>query len=400
MPASRFQFRRANASAWTSANPTLAAGELGFELDTGKFKIGDGSTAWTSLNYSAVLPSSLAANVQTFLSTPSSSNLASAVTDETGSGALVFGTSPTLTTPNIGAATATSVNGTTIPSSKTLVVTTDKLSVLAPTSSSELAGVISDETGSGVLVFGTSPTISTPSIDNPKLGYTTTATAAGTTTLSSSSNYRQYFTGTTTQTITLPSTSTLVLGQAYEIHNLSTGALTINSSGSNLVATLEGGKSGLLTCISTSVNTAAAWDITFDGATTNTGTGALVFGTSPTISLPAIDNVKIGYTTTATAAGTTTLTSSSNYRQYFTGTSTQTVTLPVASTMALGQGFQIRNNSTGSVTVNSSGDNLVASVSAGSTARIVCILTSGTSAASWDVEMASDSISPFLLMGA
>lgn len=51
--ASRFQFRRANASSWTSANPTLAAGELGFELDTGKFKIGDGTTAWTSLAYSS-----------------------------------------------------------------------------------------------------------------------------------------------------------------------------------------------------------------------------------------------------------------------------------------------------------------------------------------------------------
>ena len=67
--------------------------------------------------------------------------------------------SPTLVTPNIGVATATSVNGTTIPSSKTLVVTTDKLNVHASTSSSELAGIISDETGSGSLVFNTSPTL-------------------------------------------------------------------------------------------------------------------------------------------------------------------------------------------------------------------------------------------------
>jgi len=55
----------------------------------------------------------------------------------------------------------TSVNGTTIPSSKTLVVTTDKLSALSATTSAELAGVISDETGSGSLVFGTSPTFTT-----------------------------------------------------------------------------------------------------------------------------------------------------------------------------------------------------------------------------------------------
>lgn len=93
-----------------------------------------------------------------------SAELAGVVSDETGSGALVFATSPSLTTPNIGAATATSVNGTTIPSSKTLVVTTDKLSALAATTSAELAGVISDETGSGSLVFATSPTITTPTI--------------------------------------------------------------------------------------------------------------------------------------------------------------------------------------------------------------------------------------------
>lgn len=90
-----------------------------------------------------------------------SSGISSALSDETGSGALVFATSPSLTTPSLGVATATTINGTAIPSSKTLVVTTDKLSVLAATTSSELAGVISDETGSGALMYGTSPTITT-----------------------------------------------------------------------------------------------------------------------------------------------------------------------------------------------------------------------------------------------
>ncbi len=45
------QFRRGAAATWTSQNPTLSAGEPGFEGDTGKFKIGDGSTAWNSLDY-------------------------------------------------------------------------------------------------------------------------------------------------------------------------------------------------------------------------------------------------------------------------------------------------------------------------------------------------------------
>ena len=55
--------------------------------------------------------SGLGTGVATFLATPSSANLRTAVTDETGSGSLVFATSPTLVTPTIGAATATSVNG-------------------------------------------------------------------------------------------------------------------------------------------------------------------------------------------------------------------------------------------------------------------------------------------------
>ena len=86
---------------------------------------------------------------------------ATSIASQTGTGTkFVVDTSPTLVTPVLGVATATSINGTLIPNTKTLVVTTDKLSVLSATTSAELAGVISDETGSGSLVFGTSPTIS------------------------------------------------------------------------------------------------------------------------------------------------------------------------------------------------------------------------------------------------
>lgn len=63
--------------------------------------------------YSIITDSSpFGAAIQAFLATPSSANLAAAVTDETGSGALVFATSPTLTTPAIGAATGTSLTTT------------------------------------------------------------------------------------------------------------------------------------------------------------------------------------------------------------------------------------------------------------------------------------------------
>lgn len=160
--------------------------------------------------------SGLGANVATFLATPSSANLAAAVTDETGSGLLVFDTSPTLVTPVLGAATATSINkvaftspatgstltiadGKTLTASNTLTFTgtdsssiafgtggtvtytSNNLSVFASTTSAQLAGVISDETGSGSLVFASSPTLATPT-------FTTSATGplliGGTTTTS------------------------------------------------------------------------------------------------------------------------------------------------------------------------------------------------------------------------
>ena len=51
----RIQVRRGTASAWTTANPVLSAGEFGHETDTGKVKLGNGSTAWTSLGYFSTL---------------------------------------------------------------------------------------------------------------------------------------------------------------------------------------------------------------------------------------------------------------------------------------------------------------------------------------------------------
>lgn len=51
MTVKRMQQRRGTAAAWTAANSTLLSGEHGIETDTGKFKIGDGTTAWNSLAY-------------------------------------------------------------------------------------------------------------------------------------------------------------------------------------------------------------------------------------------------------------------------------------------------------------------------------------------------------------
>lgn len=46
-----FQVKRGQSAAWASVNPVLKVGEPGFEIDTGRLKIGDGSTEWNALKY-------------------------------------------------------------------------------------------------------------------------------------------------------------------------------------------------------------------------------------------------------------------------------------------------------------------------------------------------------------
>jgi hypothetical protein len=49
--ATKIQVRRDTSANWTSLNPTLSSGEIGYETNTGKFKIGNGSTLWSALDY-------------------------------------------------------------------------------------------------------------------------------------------------------------------------------------------------------------------------------------------------------------------------------------------------------------------------------------------------------------
>jgi hypothetical protein len=126
---------------------------------------------------------SLGSGVATFLGTPSSANLAAAVTDETGSGALVFATSPTLVTPALGTPSAlvgTNITGTASGLTAGNVTTNANLTgaitsvgnatSLGSFSSANLASALTDETGSGANVFATSPTLVTPILGTPQSG--------------------------------------------------------------------------------------------------------------------------------------------------------------------------------------------------------------------------------------
>lgn len=104
------------------------------------------------------------------------------------------------------------------------------------------------------------------------------------------------------------------------------------------------------------------------------------------------NNFLASYTTTVTAAGTTTLTVGSTQTQFFTGATTQTVKMPVTSTLGLGYQYYIVNTSSGVVTVQSSGSNTIIAMAANTVARLTCILTSGTTAASWFAEYDQSSL--------
>ena len=71
----QIQLRRDTAADWTSNNPTLAAGEFGWESDTSKYKIGNGSTAWNSLAYASEINDSITITDNTIKTNVSNANL-------------------------------------------------------------------------------------------------------------------------------------------------------------------------------------------------------------------------------------------------------------------------------------------------------------------------------------
>lgn len=122
--------------------------------------------------------SGLGSGVAAFLATPSSANLAAAVTGKVGTGALVFGTSPTLVAADLGTPSAlTLTNATGLPVSTGISgLGTGVAAFLATPSSANLRSAITDETGTGPVVFATSPTLVAPELGTPSSGTLTNCT--------------------------------------------------------------------------------------------------------------------------------------------------------------------------------------------------------------------------------
>jgi hypothetical protein len=120
------------------------------------------TNSWYQINDNAIF----AAGIQVFLATPSSANLRAAMTDETGTGLLVFATSPTLITPILGVPTSgTLTNCTGLPIATGVSgLAANVATFLATPSSANLAAALTDETGTGAAVFANTPTLVTPVI--------------------------------------------------------------------------------------------------------------------------------------------------------------------------------------------------------------------------------------------
>lgn len=115
------------------------------------------------------------------------------------------------------------------------------------------------------------------------------------------------------------------------------------------------------------------------------GTGGGNLYKDVTTQFAHINNIDSNYATTATAATTTTLTANSKYQQNFTGTTTQTIVLPNATTLIAGVSYYITNNSTGTLTVNKNGGTLLQTVAAGQTLSVT-VTDISSSAGGWMYE--------------
>jgi hypothetical protein len=152
--------------------------------------------------------------------------------------------------------------------------------------------------GSYIAVAGITPTGYIGTTTNQVTDCTTTSvsynntttgaqTVAGNVTsvipLTNASSFYQIITGTTFGAFSLPDTSTLQQGWTYRINNAISTTLNLYTSTGVSITSLAGGSTGYLTCINTSINTAAAWRFGVTEVSSATGTGQMVLNSGPTI---------------------------------------------------------------------------------------------------------------------
>ncbi|MEQ1767283.1 MAG: hypothetical protein ABL859_07625, partial [Methylotenera sp.] len=263
--------------------------------------------------------SALGTGVATFLGTPSSANLATALTDETGTGAAVFATSPTLVTPNIGVANGTSL---------------------------ALTGAITGATGFNGLVI----TPNTGTITTGVWNGTALTDAFVSDTLTSSLFVGS---GSTTNAIDL---ATAEVAGILSIANGGTGSATQNFVDLTTAQSVGGAKTFTGNIAQTGATTFSTGtgavtlngNAAISGANTfTTGTGLTTISGAQLQVTQAIANLATGGAI-GTAASTVDVASSFNITQTTAG---QTITLPSPTTTTAGRIATVQNTGTASFTL-------------------------------------------------
>lgn len=210
-------------------------------------------------------------------------------------------------------------------------------------------------------------------------------TSAGTTTvLTVDSPQNISVTGTSGQTIQLPTTG-IIAGDSFWVENTSTGNAAVTSSSGAAIFNVANGDVGVFIALVATPTLATHWQriylsqFAFRAAATPSSTAIR----DAAANLSASTFVP-NFTTTPTAATTTVLTISSSQEQEFTGTTTQIVTLPTTSVPA-GFPIVITNRSTGSLQVNASGGGGTRTVYNGQCVMFVSRVATPTAAADWAV---------------
>lgn len=233
--------------------------------------------------------SGLGTGVATFLGTPSSANLLAAVTNETGTGALVFADTPTLIAPLLGIPTSGTLTNCTLPVGGLTGLGTGVATFLATPTSANLAASITDETGTGLLVLATNPVLTTPNCGTPSAIVLTNGTglvpATGLSSVTGTGAAMLAASPTTTGTLTgaaanfsgavstaaLTATSGTFTGQ--QIITLTTSQRLTRYDGSNLLTETISSSGGYTQAL-TGTNSGFTWTPSGSGGATLT-TGAL-----------------------------------------------------------------------------------------------------------------------------